>query len=464
LNLYNHQIKAIKAALNRKYLLIIRSLGSGKTLIALQVISEYMKQKKGPVLLVGPAHLIQQYCDESKKWNCEFLLIKLESPMPLKIDFSKCYCISNALLRRHKVFILRQKWEMVIVDEFHHGKNPKTQNSTIFSELRSSTQSFIGMTGSPFQNGPSEFFNLISLIAGKDVRTACEKYLEFRNKREEGFVKRFLSYFFRARKNRGPVIGIKNPLKLKELIEKYVDYVSYDECRIEGKIPIIIQETVFVDLLPREIDNYMSLLRSHRKLKDKHFFEDDLDDDLISNSYQRLSDLRQCLLSYNGVPSSKVISIINNVMLTLANPHSRLLIFSNFVSGGVDVISFLLAKEKIRHATYTGDITKERRDTILSNYRNGNVRILVLSPVGQEGLDLACTTHVFIADPHYNPERTAQLIARATRSGSMIKKVNIKHFVSRCAKLRNGTIDETILRISERKMKVNNLLVSLLSA
>ena len=88
--------------------------------------------------------------------------------------------------------------------------------------------------------------------------------------------------------------------------------------------------------------------------------------------------------------------------------------------------------------------------------------MLVISQVGFEGLDLGGTTHVHIADPHFNPEATAQLIARATRAGSLVKNVQVNHYLSVSEDLKNGTIDEAIVKISSRKSAVNKMLAGIL--
>ena len=66
-------------------------------------------------------------------------------------------------------------------------------------------------------------------------------------------------------------------------------------------------------------------------------------------------------------------------------------------------------------------------------------------------------------DPHFNPERKKQLISRALRAFSKNEFVNIFHFISISAELKNGTIDEAVMRISNRKDFVNCEIKKLIS-
>lgn len=462
MQLYRHQISAIHSAVTRRHILIIRALGGGKTAIALHIVKHYLDNKQGPALLVGPAHLLNQYCSEVCKWKLGYDMSIIRTQLPVRFERNACFCISYDMLRRHRSRLIAERFPVVIVDEFQHGKNPDTHNSAIFSALRESSTSFVGMTGTPFQNGPYEFFNLLSLIAGRSLRHVCEDLLEYRIKREDSVFKLIIFKLLNRRRNRGPIVGIRSPLKLRELILRYVDYVCSTQCQEQGGIPSVCEEIRYVDIDGEELAAYTHILRKHRKRKDALFFEDSLEDESLEGVSRRLSDLRQCLLCCNSTPSSKVREIVATVRECIASTENRILIFSNFVSNGVDSISHALKRESLPHNVYTGSVNKLTREQIVHDFTSGNVRTLVLSPVGHEGLDLVGASHVLIADPHYNPERTNQLIARATRSGGSIKVVRAIHFLARSPALKNGTIDEAIWRISQRKSRVNEMIASLM--
>ena len=87
---------------------------------------------------------------------------------------------------------------------------------------------------------------------------------------------------------------------------------------------------------------------------------------------------------------------------------------------------------------------------------------MLLSPVGFEGLDLYGTTHVIILDPHYNPERTTQLISRAVRAYSSVSEIDVVQLLS-VSKHLKMTIDQSIVAIANRKTRLAQFLENILS-
>jgi SNF2 family DNA or RNA helicase len=263
--------------------------------------------------------------------------------------------------------------------------------------------------------------------------------------------------------NQGPVVGVRYPERLWQLVDPYVDYLPEDGYVAQCNLPSVSNTFTEVELETSELQAYQRMLRKHRRKADRMIMSDDLDDDAVASGYRRVADLRQVLLGDVGTPSSKVRSLCESVRLACQNPGSRILVFSNFVEHGVTVISEHLTRLGIQHSQYVGGISKDAKEKKVAMFKSGDKPVLVLSPVGFEGLDLVGTTHVYIADPHYNPEVTAQLVARATRAGGEVKEVNVEHFLSTARALEKGTIDQAIYRIAHRKAEVNSMIKNALS-
>ena len=112
----------------------------------------------------------------------------------------------------------------------------------------------------------------------------------------------------------------------------------------------------------------------------------------------------------------------------------------------------------INHILYNGSISLSQRTQYVNNYLKGKNKIMLLSPVGFEGLDLYGTTHIIIVDPHYNPERTTQLISRATRAFTNIEKLEIIKIQSISKNIKIPLIDEIIENIAKRKSEVAKII------
>ena len=462
-NLFDHQIKAVDELYKRKNVLLLRAMGSGKTAIALHLCKKMLDNSNAFILYVCPAHTIIQIFAEKQKWALDFQLFAPEK----NYDYAKLspgvYVLSYDRLRRYKDTFINFNWDLIIADEFHRAKSELTLNNQVLLLLRKKTKRFVGMTGSPFQNAPREFFALLSLIAGRNISEKLESCLLYRNKESGNWLKKMIGWLFGSKPNRGPVIGIKSPKILSDLIKNLVDYLPAIIYQNQCGIPSITESVELVKMSPKEVSSYKLCLAKFKKRKYKDFLNDRLDETEIERTCFALSDLRQILLNCNGECSTKtahMCQIIANIYNL--HPNSKQIVFCNFVESGVKIITGHLKKIGIPFDFFIGSTPELKRGEIVKEFKSGSLRVLVISQVGFEGLDLGGTTHVHIADPHFNPEATSQLIARATRAGSLVKNVQVNHYLSVSEDLKNGTIDEAIVKISSRKSAVNKMLAGIL--
>jgi|GEM_PF-1897142 superfamily II DNA or RNA helicase len=460
-SLFGHQKRAIERAVSQRRLLIVRPFGSGKTLIGLCVADQLLSHQARYGLWVGPAHLLSQVKDEARDWGLTLTICRV-SDTPASFQPGLHLASYNRLRLSREIFLSRQ-WDFVIVDEVHRAKNPSTWNYQLLAKLRRQAPWFVGLTGSPFQNGPYEFFQIVSLFTGSRIIRRLEECLEYKRKKPLTFWEFLWWKLFNRRPNRGPVVGIRNPDGIKQLLQPYIDFADGEEIARECHIPSVDEQVVSVQLEATELDQYRRLAGQIRKKALRQFLTDDLDDSETASSFARLSELRQFLLSFEGNPSSKTRQLCNDVANAAKDPSARILVFSNFLDRGVRVIAECLRTLSVPHLTYTGQISHRQKSRQIRSFSEGLKRVLILSPVGFEGLNLNNTTHIFIADPHFNPEVTRQLVARATRAKSSVSKVTVYHYIAVSDKLATGTVDQAVRRIAERKNQVNNELRHILS-
>jgi len=62
-------------------------------------------------------------------------------------------------------------------------------------------------------------------------------------------------------------------------------------------------------------------------------------------------------------------------------------------------------------------MTEKGRQQDVKDYQAGKKKVIIITGAGAEGLSLGNTTMVALADPHYNPERMNQAMARGIRAG-----------------------------------------------
>jgi superfamily II DNA or RNA helicase len=131
--------------------------------------------------------------------------------------------------------------------------------------------------------------------------------------------------------------------------------------------------------------------------------------------------------------SNKFTNIIFNVFKS----KGPVLIYSNYVLiEGIDVIKIYLkyfgfdsfsnpkAKDYFKYAEFHNDISKEVRrqsikiETAPDNKYGKNIKIMLFSPAGAEGISLSNIRQIHITEPYWNEVRIIQMIGRGIRQCS----------------------------------------------
>jgi SNF2 family DNA or RNA helicase len=118
---------------------------------------------------------------------------------------------------------------------------------------------------------------------------------------------------------------------------------------------------------------------------------------------------------------------LNNVLDN--SPQSKILIFS-FFRDTVDYVKERLLQLKVNaRAIHGGHHVADRYKTIEEFRENPEIRVLVSSDVGSEGLDFQFCDTIFNYDLHWNPMKVEQRIGRIDRFGQEAARVRIYNLV-----------------------------------
>jgi superfamily II DNA or RNA helicase len=96
----------------------------------------------------------------------------------------------------------------------------------------------------------------------------------------------------------------------------------------------------------------------------------------------------------------------------------QIILYSTWCDHGVNLVRKLLEDRGVPHAVVMGDRGAAQRSAAVADFNAGRIRVLLFTAAGSEGMDLKATSHVIILDPHWNPARIEQAVARAVRFGS----------------------------------------------
>ena len=172
-----HQINLVHHIMNSDHSnwLIADDVGLGKTIeVGLLLAAKKRRRQARRVLVVCPAGMVRQWQDEMRyKFNEDFriygdsFLIDHASQWPTyeKVIVS----IDRAKSDTHlPVFNDSKDWDVIIFDEAHHLSKIEhqavTQRYRLAERLRSLTDSFIFLSGTPHQGNSDQFINLLHLL------------------------------------------------------------------------------------------------------------------------------------------------------------------------------------------------------------------------------------------------------------------------------------------------------------
>ncbi len=112
---------------------------------------------------------------------------------------------------------------------------------------------------------------------------------------------------------------------------------------------------------------------------------------------------------------------------------------------GADRVAKFLNKEKITAASIHGDKSQNARQTALSNFKSGAVRVLVATDIAARGIDIEKLSCVFNFDLPNTPEDYVHRIGRTGRAGCEGRAISFsnieeKEYVKSIEKLTKKTI------------------------
>jgi SNF2 family DNA or RNA helicase len=187
-----HQISTVKTALRRfrGRAMFCDEVGLGKTVEAgmttLELIVRGLARR---VLVLTPPSLVAQWHGEMKqKFGLEFLaydtvMFKEQGLEPLSTHDRIILSYHTAKRDPYRSEILRQEWDVVVIDEVHHFRNRTTLLWKFAAELKK--KYIFLLTATPVQNNLEELFNLVTLLQPGLLSTANTFQKQFVDKTDK---------------------------------------------------------------------------------------------------------------------------------------------------------------------------------------------------------------------------------------------------------------------------------------
>ncbi|MDT8863039.1 DEAD/DEAH box helicase [Alkalihalobacillus sp. MEB130] len=428
---FPHQIEVANTVIEQMNgkAILADEVGLGKTIEAGLILKEYMIRglvKK--VLILVPASLVSQWAIEL---NTKFHIPAIAQRKTYV--WEQCdvvvASIDTAKRQPHRDIVLDQPYDLVIIDEAHKLKNPKTKNYEFIKQLKK--KFCLLLTATPVQNKLEEIFNLVSLLKPGHLGDIASFEKEYRSNK------------------RSP----KNEEKLRELVNKVMVRNRREETGIEWTkrivetVPIEFSESerAFYDEIEQLKDNsnHFGLLTLKRELcssREAAFMT-------LKNMVERAhADGRELpgaerLLNKIGeveghAKAEKALEIIQKI-------NDKVIIFTEYRATQL-YLQWFLKQNGISSVPFRGGFKRGKKDWMRQLFQN-HAQVLIATEAGGEGINLQFCSHIINYDLPWNPMRIEQRIGRIHRLGQK-EDVRIYNFAV------TDTVEQHILKLLYEKI------------
>jgi SNF2 family DNA or RNA helicase len=409
-------------------------MGLGKTLQTITLLASVYPAEKMSSLIVMPKSLLFNWEKELEKFSPQLTHYtyyannrNMEEALQYNIILT-----TYAMLRIDIEKFKEQPFYYAVLDESQNIKNMQAQTSKAVMLLQSMHR--LALSGTPIENNLGELYSLF----------------RFLNPSMFGSIEAFNQYYLSP-------------------IQRYNDKEVTAELR--KKIYPFLLRRLKKDVLkelPDKIEQvlYVEMSEAQKKLYEqrRQFYKEAISQQIALKGvqqsqffvFQALNELRQIASvpespSNGQITSPKIELLTEQLTDALANNH-KVLVFVNYLAA-LDLIGEKLEEQGIEYVSMSGS-TKNRQQLVERFQNDANCKVFLLTlKTGGTGLNLTAADMVFIFDPWWNKAAENQAIDRSHRIGQDKTVLSYKLITQ-------GSIEEKILQLQEKKAEIFNAIIS----
>lgn len=435
---FPHQLQAAQSALRRMRgrAILADEVGLGKTIEAGLVLSELrLRGLADRSLVVVPAGLVEQWCEELDRKFGLPTAVAASGSWPSSPD-RPVVVASLAAARRDplRAALTDKPWDLVVVDEAHRVKSPRSASGRLARALRA--RYLLLLTATPVENRLDELFELISLVAPGLLGTPAE--FRARHGGGEGLPRDIAGLQARTRevmvRHRRSEVAVALPQRLAETVRVPAD---------EQEQPLYDDIVTRVRAEAREAPPSRRLaLRTVAQLAGSS-------PAAVAPTLARLGwdDLAQ---RASGIASTEKSRVLLGLLRRHLDRGEKVVVFTAYRQT-LALLEDALAEAAVPAAIYHGALTRAEKERAVTAFRD-EVPVLLTTEAAGEGRNLQFCHVMVNVDLPWNPMRIEQRLGRLHRIGQE-SDVVLTNLVGR------GTIEEHILTVLESKINLFELVV-----
>jgi SNF2 family DNA or RNA helicase len=401
-------------------------VGLGKTIEAGLILKEYIiRGLVGKALILVPASLVLQWV---KELNEKFGITAIAQKKSYVWSYHNIVVgsIETAKKEPHRTFILEQDYDILIIDEAHKLKNPRTLNYQFVNQIQK--KYCLLLTATPVQNDLNELIHLVNLIKPGHLQPIGQK------SNVSTIKQKLQSVMIRNRR----VENQDNPIK--RVINNIPLQLSTEELQLYDGVCSYIRE--YAHLNPQNGLALITLQREVCSSRDAVFITlVNLFQKTPENAPQRASIwtlVEKIKAITSNTKAEKTLEVIREI-------QDKVIIFTEYRATQQYLLHYL-KQHNIQAIPYQGGMGRGKKEWMTDLFR-GSAQVLVATEAGGEGINLQFCNHIINFDLPWNPMRIEQRIGRIHRYGQT-KDVNVFNLIT------NGTIEAHIVSLLMGKIEL----------
>ncbi len=446
---FDYQMQAARSALRRMRgrAILADEVGLGKTIEAGLILAELrLRGLAGRALVITPAGLVTQWQEELERKFGMPTVLAGRDPAAQRREAGAAgadrpvVLASLAAARRDplKSTLTGDPWDLIIVDEAHRVRAPRSASGKLIRELRS--RHLLLLTATPVENRLQDLYEMVSLVAPGLLGTAAQ---------------------FRAAHGAGSAAPDTEPRNVAALRKRTAEVmIRHRRSEVSVLLPQRLAETLRVEPSGAEREWYSDLTARVRA------------EGRTAASARRLT-LRSVARLAGSSPAAAAPTLAKigwddlaararslaapaktAVLIDQLRRHTasqdKVLVFTAFRQT-LDQLAGRVAAAGIPAAIYHGSLPRADKERAIAAFRDEAPVMLSTESAG-EGRNLQFCHVMVNMDLPWNPMQIEQRLGRLHRVGQ-------DHDVLLTNLVASGTIEEQVLRVLEAKINLFELVV-----